>query len=118
MNGTDLPNTQLIGESSDTYGLHLHFYVTCDISDIICDNKNMFALAIAKKCAMKFYQDFANNSNLSRESDMSRDRALTNYAMAKEEYDGLLKSIRFDFTDIDRYCLPCSTRDLQTVSIR
>lgn len=109
-----LPNVNLIGEGDETFGIHLRFYVTCEISDVICDNKNMFAMAISKKCAMKFYQDFANNTNLSREADMTRDRALTNYAMAKEEYDGLLRSIRFDFTDIDKNCLPCSQRDLRS----
>lgn len=118
LNGTNLPNTEMIAEGDETYGLHLRFYVTCEISDVICDNKNMFALAISKKCAMRFYQDFANNSNLSREADMTRDRALTNYAMAKEEYDGLMRSIRFDFTDIDKICLPCSQRDLQTITLR
>lgn len=118
LNGTSLPNLNLIGEGDETFGLHLRFYITCEISDVICDNKNMFALAISKKCAMRFYQDFANNSNVSREADMTRDRALTNYAMAKEEYDLLLKSIRIDFTNIDGICLPCSQKDLRTATIQ
>jgi hypothetical protein len=118
LNGINLPNTQMISEGSESYGLHIHFYVTCDISQIICDNKNIFALAASKRTAMRFYRDYANNSNLSREADMTRDRALTNYEMAKEEYDGLLKSVRIDFTDIDRYCLPCSQKELQTTILR
>jgi len=113
LNGTNLPNPELIGESDETYGLHLRFYTTCDITDVFCDNKNMFALPIAKKAAMKFYMDMANNSNLSREADMTRDRAMTNYAVVKEQYDDLMKSLRIDFTDIDKYCLPCSQRELR-----
>lgn len=117
LNGTNLPTTTLIGEGDETYGLHIHFFVTCDISETICGNKNMFALPIAKKSAMLFYQNMYNNSNLSREADMLRDRATTNYAMAKEEYDGLLRSIKMDFTAIDANCLPCSQRDLQIANI-
>jgi hypothetical protein len=114
LSGTNLPNPSLIGEGDETYGLHLRFYTTCDISDVLCDNKNSFAQAISKKTAMKFYLDMANNSNLSREADMTRDRAMTNYAVAKEQYDDLLKGMRIDFTAIDQYCLPCSQRDLRT----
>lgn len=117
LNGTNLPNTSLIGEGDQTFGLHLRFYTTCEITDVLCDNKNMFAQVISKKCAMKFYLDYYNNSNLSREADMTRDRAMTNYAVAKEEYDGLLKGIRIDFTDIDRHCLPCSQRELRTTTL-
>lgn len=118
LNGVNLPNTQLIGEGTETFGLHLRFYVTCEISDVICDNKNLFALAAAKKCAMAFYRNFQNNTNVSREADLMRDMATTNYAMAKEEFDGLLRSIKFDFTNIDANCLPCSQRDLQMKQIQ
>lgn len=118
LNGTNLPNPNMIAEGDETYGLHLKFYTTCDITDVICDNKNMFALAIRKKCAMAFYKEGHNTTNVSREADMFRDRAMTNYAVAKEEYDQLLKGIRIDFTDIDKYCLPCSQRELRTAPIR
>lgn len=118
LNGINLPDTTMISEGTETYGLHIHFYVTCDISDTICDNKNMFALPVAKKAAMLFYQNMYNTTNCSREADMLRDRATTNYAMAKEEFDGLLRSIKLDFTAIDANCLPCSQRDLQIANIR
>jgi hypothetical protein len=117
LNGTALPNPDLIGEGDETFGLHLRMYTTCEITDVMCDNKNMFAQPISKKTAMKFYLDMANNSNLSREADMVRDRAMTNYAVAKEEYDKLMKAMRIDFTNIDQYCLPCSQRDLRTAMI-
>lgn len=117
LSGTNLPDITKIGYSEETYGLHLRFYTTCDITDVLCDNKSMFAMPISKKAAMTFYLDFANNSNVSRESDMSRDRAMTNYAVAKEQYDDHMKNIRIDFTDIDKKCLPCSQRELRTTYI-
>lgn len=118
LSGTDLPNPDLIAEGDETYGLHLNFYTTCEITDVICDNKDMFAIAISKNAAMKFYMDMANNSNLSREADMVRDRAMTNYAVVKEQFDDALKGIRIDFTDLDKYCMPCSQRELRTANIR
>jgi hypothetical protein len=118
LNGTNLPDTTKFQEGTETFGLHLKFFTTCDITDVFCGNKSMFAMAISKKTAMKFYLDFANNSNLSREADMSRDRAMTNYAVAKEQYDDTMKNIRIDFTDIDKHCLPCSQRELRMGVLR
>lgn len=118
LSGTNLPNPNLIGEGDETFGLHLKFYTECEITDVVCDNKNLFAMAISKKTAMNFYKDGHNSTNISREADMFRDRAMTNYAVAKEEYDQLLRGIRIDFTDIDNYCLPCSQRELRTATIR
>lgn len=113
---TMLDNTQ-IGETDTTFGLHVRFYTTCEITDVICDNSLMFAMMIRKRGAMRIFRDYFNGTNVNREQDMSRDRAVTNYEMVKQEYDQLIKSQQFDLTNIDRKCMPCSQRDIRTATL-
>ena len=113
-NGTNLPDPNFYGQTSQTFGLHVSVSVTCDVTDYICDHVNTFAPIIRKRGAMRIFRDYYNNSNVNREADMSRDRAMTNYAATEVEYKRLLKTMSVDIMDIDGICMPCNERKMKT----
>ena len=119
LNGTSLPDTISVGYSDSTFGLHLKMSVTCDITETLCDNKLTFASLIKNRIAKRIFKDYYNNVSVNRNSDMARDRALSNLAMVEEDYKRDLKGISVDFTEIDRFCQPCAKQTIksQTFSI-
>lgn len=119
LNGTSLPDLKKVGYTNQTFGLHLKISVTCDITETLCDNKLIFGNLAKNKIAMRIFSDYFNSNRVNRNRDISSDRALTNRAMVEEEYKRELKSISFDFTDIDRFCQPCQKNliSVQTIKI-
>lgn len=115
LNGTDLPDMKQIGYTNQTFGLHFKLSITCDISDTICQNRMMFDSIIQKKVGMRIYADFLNTNRQNRNSMISRDMAAYNLEKLGEDYTDDLKSIQFDFSGIDRFCMPCQQKGI-TVS--
>lgn len=117
LNSTYLPDSNYLGQTDQSFGIHVSVNVTCDISDIICDNTMVFAKAIQKRGAMRVYRDFMNTTNVSREAELSRDQAATNYAMVEADYKRYMKNLTINFTDIDGICQPCSKRVIKSVQL-
>lgn len=118
LNGTSLPNIEHISYTEQTFGLHLKATVTCDISDTICQNKNLFDSIVQKKLAMRILWDFYNSNRTNANADLSRDKAMNNITRLEKEYEDDLKGIKMDFTDIDRVCQPCAKNTIYTQTMR
>ena len=108
LNGTDLPDLKKVGYTEETFGLHLKLSVTCDITETICQNRMMFDSIVQKKQGMRIYSDFLNTNRVNPNASMSRDLAIYNLEKLQESYNDDLKSIQFDLSGIDRFCLPCA----------
>lgn len=116
LNGTDLPDITKASYTTQTYGMHLRLSVTCDITDVICDMKKLFAQVIKFRCAKRHFQDYMNSDRVNRGSDIARSNAETNIAIMHEEYENAMKSIKYDFTDIDGLCLPCNKQMIYRIT--
>jgi len=114
LNGAQLPDLKKVGYTDQTFGLHVKLSITCDITDTICQNKLMFDSVVQKKVAMRIYNDFMNSNRQNRNSTISRDMAAYNMEQIGKEYIDDIKSLQFDFSGIDRYCMPCKAGGLTT----
>jgi hypothetical protein len=106
-----------VGYSDSTYGLFLKINVTCDISQVICDNKTMFASPLQKKIASKILWDAYNapasafNANTATKKNDFRLMAEKleleiNGGIVGERYQkGELETLTIDFSNIDQVCL-------------
>lgn len=113
----ELFDIDAVGYSQETHGLFLKINVTCDISQVICDNKALFASSLKKKIASKILWDAYNapasamNANsLSKKNDfrlMAEKLELElNGGVVGEKYQkGELETLTIDFSNIDQICL-------------
>lgn len=116
----DIPLVDNVGDfvTNQTYGLNAKIRVYCDISTVLCNNKLTFARALQHAIASRILYDFWASNRINSISDSKRDQALS---FAKK-YDGVLNgyttpegvkirglidSLTVDFSEMDKYCLPC-----------
>ena len=105
---------------STNYGLNVRLNVQCDFTNLILEQKSLFATAIAKQVAIDLLREIAFNatSRVNRhEANVTRGpysmrstataRAGPGDAQAIEE---AIDAIQFDETGIDKHCLPCRRR--------
>ncbi len=101
-----------------TYGLVAKVNVVCDITDIICQNINIFAKSLQYSIASRILYDAWASTRINSISDSKRDQSRV-FAV---KYDGVLNgftppdaapvkglvdSLTMDFSTMDDYCLPC-----------
>lgn len=106
--------------TSQTYGLSAKINVTCDITDVICQNIGIFAHALQHAVCIKILYDAYASTRINSISDSKREQAL----QFAKKYDGklngyigqdgqkirgLIDSLTVDFSSLDEYCLPCKT---------
>lgn len=107
----DLDN---VGFSSSTYGLFMKMNVVCDISEIICDNKLLFANVLQKAVGIRILMDVVNsnnkNSTIVNQKQNARDMAikyegeLYGYVQDGRFVKGEIEQISVDFSNIDPQC--------------
>lgn len=101
-----------------TYGLNAKVNVTCDITDVLCCNIDIFAVALQHAVGKKILLDAYASNRINPISDSNRNKA-KDFAM---KYDALLNgyigedgkkikgyidTLTVDFSALDHYCLPC-----------
>lgn len=118
LNGKNLPNMRGVGYSDLTYGLHLRLSITCDITDSICDNSLLFASIIKKEIAKRLLWDIFNSDRINRKLATSKNQALVNIKRLEDELTSEYKSIKLDFTDIDKKCMPCNKKFITSATLR
>lgn len=110
------------------YGLNLRATVECDYTELIIEQKALFADAVAKGVAAKLLHNFIHNSSARvNRHQAGVDTATLLYELNGEatgrpsglahSYDAALKAIRFDQTNIDGVCLPCKRRGINIAGI-
>jgi hypothetical protein len=116
LNGTDLWD---INKNQYTYtrnyGLNLDISVRCDVTDIFCQERDMFADAIIKQVAVDLLSIIANstrNNAISKETQQLALYELNKPDNRKESalyrLDEAIKAISFDFSELNEVCLPCN----------
>jgi len=115
LNGTNLPTDpeSSVHISNESYGLHLWMDARCDITQKICDNKDIFAPAIADKIAIRLLDDVYDTTRINSRIEIGHSTVLVNRDKNKENYDNNLKGIKMDFTDLDMYCMPCEKNQIK-----
>lgn len=94
-----------VGYGSDTMGLYMKLNVTCDISQIICDNKMLFAEAHRLQQAITILWNCYNSTALNRLMGSKKE----DFRLMAEKYDtdlnDVLKSLTVDFSNVDPICV-------------
>lgn len=120
LNGVNLPTdpAELVHCTDETFGMHLWADAQCDITKKICDNKTIFAPAIADKIAVRLLDDVFDTTRINSKTEISHATVERNRQKNIENYDNNLKGIRMDFTDLDNWCMPCvkNTIKMRTLS--
>jgi len=124
LNGVTLPDTQdLTSYYVDTsYGIFGKINVTCDITDVIVDNMDIFAKALQYRIAVRVLDDYLASKRVNTTTSAKHNIDFAEYARnmysnlligwtdnADKYHRGLLEDITIDFSGMDNICLPCQT---------
>ena len=93
------------------WGLNLELTTKCDVSEYLCERKELFADAIYYSVAIKLLQMIAFNVRDTRVGKQVKQEAL----IELEREHGVsklvkhaMKALSFDFSDMNTACLPCN----------
>lgn len=120
LNGTSLPLLDDIETAIDTnFGLNFYTSIGCDLTDFIIKHKDVFAHALQTRLAMDLlrYIEVSPTRN-NKVADSAHKEASfringlvseNNFVKVKgliHEYDQFIESTNFNFSLLDKYCLP------------
>ena len=128
-NTYDLPDMTKISYTCHNGGLNFRMLVKCDMTQLIIDNKLLFAKVIQLAWAIKLLWDAvgAYDFNAVTESKREHWRNLAiKYEMElkgysdenKAQVQGYFEKIDLDLSNLDKICLPCQDRGVQVVRQR
>lgn len=103
---------------SQTYGLTAKINVTCDITDVLCQNISIFAPSLQHAIASRILYDNYASTVINSVADSKReqvkqfavkyDAILNGYTNEQGKFiKGLIDTLTVDFSALDNYCLPC-----------
>ena len=102
-----------------TNGLYLKLNIKCDVTQVICTNIMMFAHALQLAMAVRVLGDSLATTKHNAVSDSSRkiknmtdwmlkyNADLNGYQSENGWVKGIIDHIVIDFSNLDRFCLPC-----------
>lgn len=104
--------------TNQTYGLLLKINVYCDITEVLCYNKDLFAKALQHAVAVRILHDAYASNRINDISDSKREQVkqfAVKYDSILNGYNnpdgvfikGLLSTLSVDFSALDSHCLPC-----------
>lgn len=101
-----------------TFGLNIDFSAICDVTEIICSQREVFAKGIQQQTAIELLKVFAystRDNSLSLETKQMALNILN--GMSEAELQGILElqkhtieSLSLDFSGLDSACLPCKAK--------
>lgn len=120
LSGTDLPDMQYLSGalSCKTSGFNLRFNITCDITDVLVDNINMFGEAMQYAVAIRILKDALGNIGLNPTTSAAQNREQWEQMLTDFEgrlYGGYIENVGYqrgivdnltlDFSELDAVCL-------------
>jgi hypothetical protein len=111
-------DTENIGYTTDTFGLHLKVNATCDVSDVLCTNKNLFASALQKSIAIRLFWDLYNSERINRMTVLNKSDARLNAERLELQLEEEMKTLNIDFTGVDAVCQGCRRKSYGSFQIR
>jgi len=120
LNGIDLPLIDDIEDATKTnFGLNFYVSIGCDLTDFIVEHKNMFAQSIQAKMAIDLlrYIETSPTRNNKIADSIAREAGIRINGIVSEnnfikvrglihDYEQFLKASNFDFSRLDKFCLP------------
>jgi len=117
----DLPDVEHLEDytCSHTHGLMIKFNITCDISHVICMNKDIFAEPLQYAIAVRVLSDSLSKYSLNAVSNAKFSRDEVRDWMLKYQADlmgyntesgwrkGMIDRLVLDISNLDKFCLPC-----------
>lgn len=117
----DLPDTEHLEnyQVTNTSGLMIKFNITCDISHVICMNKDIFAEPLQYAIAVRVLGDSLSNYKLNATTNAKFSRDEVRDWMLKYQADlmgynteqgwrkGMIDRLVLDISNLDQFCLPC-----------
>jgi len=103
------------------YGINLRINVQCDFTNLILEQKSLFARLISKQVAINLLRELAFNptSRVNRH-EANIDRTTLLYEIdgdsqgrpggMRKQLEEAIDAVQFDASGIDKYCLPCRRR--------
>jgi hypothetical protein len=124
----DLPDLSQMAYTCETFGLNVRFKVECDFTQLMIDNRLLFAPIIQKAVAISLLWQgvTTTNSNAITESrrETWRNLALKYEAELygytdenKAQVQGYFEKVDFDLSNLDTICLPSQNYAPRTVSM-
>ena len=110
---------------TSNYGINLQLTISCDLTDIIVQQKKLFQNIIGLQVAVDMLREFAYNPsfNIGRtQQNFSRNEILYELDGDSQGYkkSGLmyelskaLQAVDIDTTDLSRVCLPCRNKGVK-----
>lgn len=107
------------------YGINLEITVSCDITDFILEQQNIFQDIIAKQVAIDMLREFAYNPNVraNRHSinasrpdilyEIDGDSSSMKKSGLSYQLDMAFKAVELSISGIDRICLPCKNNGVK-----
>lgn len=108
----ELFDTEAVGHTTATHGLHLKVNVECDITDVVCQNRPLFANALQKKIAIRLFWEAYNSDRINRTTFINKEDARLMAEKLELDYKEELEILTIDFSMVDEVCLPCKKRSL------
>lgn len=113
---------------STNYGLNLDINVQCDYTELILEQKDLFATIIAKQVAIDLLHEIALNATARvnrHEANIDAKQVMfdinghieSNPGGMRAQLKEAIDAIQFDTTGIDRHCLPCRKRGARYKSV-
>jgi len=100
-----VPDEQDFTPTTQSFGLTASINVTCDLSNIFCDNKSLFAASLQKYLQIQAYWKIYNTLELGPEAELSKEDARLNAERLDLDLDSELKKIVIDFENIQCACI-------------
>lgn len=116
LNGTNLFDQDYIAyEYDNNFGLNLNLSVRCDLTEFIKENELLLAESVALKWALIELNDIAYTTRENGVSEKTKQLALMEMDTKKgdsliNQYTVAIEAMSFDFSTLDKSCMPCNNR--------
>jgi len=114
----------------ESRGLFAKINVTCDITDLLVDNIDVFAKAFQYKVAIRILDDYLASKRVNGVVDAKRQREIATdkrnmywsflhgwIDQTGFRHRGIVDDIMIDFSDMDDVCMPCDKGGVRVVQI-
>ena len=121
INVPDIDNRKITHTSN--FGLNLKINVYCDVTTMICENKqqfqNLLQLQIAYDLIDRMLMNVRNNriAEIAKQGALFDLKGIENPNSLAKQVERQRQGINFNFSNLDYVCLPCGTRGIKTKTV-
>lgn len=109
----DITKTQFPNETN--FGLNFEFNVRCDLTEMLLQNKDVFAFAIRDMVTMKLLESMGNSTRqnvdqtkVAQQAIIALQSKIVGGAGLRDQVAQQIKAVDFEFSDLNDVCLPCN----------